>query len=383
MSAENWEQNLKDLEQIKSDWQERRSFFQRELAKANDPGKQFELDKEIKRCDQEIKKINQEIEFHKQENKQQTTQASTSLSSLPSDNEKKPTIGIITALPLEYAAVRSILELTEDKSVPGKGAGKRYCLGKVPTNDEGKHSVVLCLASMGNNQAAVRASLLLNYFSELTSIVMVGIAGGIPDPEKPNDHVRLGDIVISNEKGVVQYDLIKETNSVTIHRHSPRPPSASLLEGVRLLEAKELMGEKPWLKFIDQALLPKGQQRPSVETDVLISSTDPNQELKHPDDPERQDHEPRVFLAPIASANNLLKNPIKRDQLRDHFGVKAVEMEGSGIGDATWNHEVGYLVVRGICDYCDSRKNDIWQPYAAAVAAAYTRALLESMPAPK
>ena len=38
-------------------------------------------------------------------------------------------------------------------------------------------------------------------------------------------------------------------------------------------------------------------------------------------------------------------------------------------------------VVRGICDYCDTHKNDIWQEYAAAVAAAYTRGLLASMPA--
>ena len=36
--------------------------------------------------------------------------------------------------------------------------------------------------------------------------------------------------------------------------------------------------------------------------------------------------------------------------------------------------------LRGICDYCDANKNDLWQPYAALAAAAYVRALLESMP---
>ena len=41
--------------------------------------------------------------------------------------------------------------------------------------------------------------------------------------------------------------------------------------------------------------------------------------------------------------------------------------------------KLGYLVVRGICDYCDSHKNDDWQQYAAVVAAAYTRALIESI----
>ena len=140
------------------------------------------------------------------------------------------------------------------------------------------------------------------------------------------------------------------------------------MEGVRLLEADELIGEKPWLKFIDQALLPEGEKRPSTEKDALVSSTDSNVVLEHPQDRKRKNNEPRVFIAPIASANNLLKNPIKRDELRDKFGVKAVEMEGSGIADATWDYEIGYLVVRGICDYCDSNKGDNWQAYAAAVA---------------
>ena len=38
----------------------------------------------------------------------------------------------------------------------------------------------------------------------------------------------------------------------------------------------------------------------------------------------------------------------------------------------------GYLIVRGICDYCDENKNDLWQKYSAVVSAAYVRALLEN-----
>jgi hypothetical protein len=33
-------------------------------------------------------------------------------------------------------------------------------------------------------------------------------------------------------------------------------------------------------------------------------------------------------------------------------------------------------VVRGICDYADVHKNDRWQRYAAATAAAYTKELV-------
>jgi nucleoside phosphorylase len=296
-------------------------------------------------------------------------------------NVVQPTIGIITALPKEYAAVERILKNTKKVYFRGQGAGNQYLRGEVSASNQGTHTIVLCLAaSMGNNSAAIRASSLIHHFPDIKSIIMVGIAGGIPSPEQPDDHVRLGDIVISNQQGVIQYDFDKETMTDNIHRHPPRPPSPSLIEGVSLLEADELAGKKPWRKFIGEALLPEGEERPSNETDILVSSTSPDQNVEHPLDPKRKNNEPRVFIAPIASANKLLKNPIKRDQLRDEFAVKAVEMEGSGIADATWTHEIGYLVVRGICDYCDSNKGDKWQAYAAAVAAAYTRALLESMP---
>lgn len=36
-----------------------------------------------------------------------------------------------------------------------------------------------------------------------------------------------------------------------------------------------------------------------------------------------------------------------------------------------------YLIIRGIYDYADSHKNNHWQRYAAATAAAYTKEFLE------
>jgi nucleoside phosphorylase len=60
-------------------------------------------------------------------------------------------------------------------------------------------------------------------------------------------------------------------------------------------------------------------------------------------------------------------------------------MEGFGVADAAWEYEkAGYLVVRGVCDYCDVRtkhlQTDAWKRYAAMAAAAYVRALIEAMP---
>ncbi len=297
--------------------------------------------------------------------------------------EIKPTIGIITALPIEYAAVNILLEnKNENYAIPGAGAGRRYCLGEISSEDGNKHKIVLTIAGMGNNIAATRASLLLEHFPNIRSIIMVGIAGGVPNPrkDKVDEHVRLGDIVISDEYGVLQYDFIKQEIQAITLRNPPRPPSSSLIEAVKYLDTEDILGNHPWKKYIDQALYKLKIHRPSEKKDILYDPDNQKEVIPHPKDPKRIKGQPRVFLGHIASSNILQKNPTVRDYLRDEFKVKAIEMEGSGIADATWTHEAGYLVVRGICDYCDPYKNDNWQKYAAIVAAAYTRALIESMP---
>lgn len=288
--------------------------------------------------------------------------------------------GIITALPKELAACKAILENPREIFIPGSGAGRRYFLGEIPSSNGGKHQVVLTLTEVGNNMASNRATLLLEHFPNIKSVIMVGIAGGVPNPNKVDEHVRLGDIVISDEKGVVQYDFDKETQDGVEHRHSPRPPSSELLEAVRYLEADAILGKHPWVKYIDHGLEELNISRPPDEEDILVSSDNPEIQIDHPEDPKRKKNEPMVFLGTIAAANKLLKNPKKRDYLREKFGIKAVEMESSGIADAAWNHGIGYLTVRGVCDYCDSKKGDSWQKYAAVIAAAYTRVLFENMP---
>lgn len=230
---------------------------------------------------------------------------------------------------------------------------------------------------MGNNSASIRASDMITHFPNLDSIIMTGIAGGIPNPQKVDEHVRLGDIVVSSEKGVTHYDNIKETSRDTIFRGNPKPPSPQLLEAVNLLRVGEYEKIFRWEKYIDVVLNTLNFKRPSEDKD-LLHDKDGN-EINHPVDEQRNGN-PRVFYGAIASSNTLLKNPEKRDMLRDNFGVSAVEMEASGIADATWSHSIGYLVVRGICDYCDEFKNDEWQGYASVVVAAYTRSLIETLP---
>jgi nucleoside phosphorylase len=292
----------------------------------------------------------------------------------------EPTIAIITALPHEYAAVKAMLENQKGETGPGSSAGWQYLLGEIPAANGGRHSLVLSLAGMGTNVAASCATFLLTLFPSVDIIMMVGIAGGAPFPEKPDDHVRLGDVVVSNQYGVVQYDFIKQVGDRIEYRNPPRPPSAKFLRHANLLVAAEISGQRPWMTFVPPALKHVKATRPSPTSDILVDTADPSQIISHPRDPKRKRGQPRIFIGPIASGNKLLKSAYERDDLRDRFGVKAVEMEGSGIADAAWSLEKNYLVIRGICDYCDANKNDGWQMYAAVVAAAYARALIESVP---
>ena len=51
--------------------------------------------------------------------------------------------------------------------------------------------------------------------------------------------------------------------------------------------------------------------------------------------------------------------------------MKCVEIEAAGLQDT-----FPCLVIRGICDYADSLKNDVWHRYAATTAAAYAKEFL-------
>jgi nucleoside phosphorylase len=298
------------------------------------------------------------------------------------------TIGIITALPKEFASVLRIFGLSEKRYVAGKGAGREYYLGVVNASNGGRHIVAAALtADMANNCAAIRATLMLEHCSNIRLVIMTGIAGAVPFHQRVREHVRLGDIVVSDKAGVIQYDLDKESidkdGKPTYEiRHPPRPISATGTEVLKYLEAEELTGSRPWEPYIDAATRSLGPAwaRPNNDADVLhIWEGGTPEHVTHPYDPDRRDSTPRIFQGPIASANKLLKNPTKRDKLRDAFSVKAVEMEGSGIADAAWHHDISYIVIRGTCDYCNPEKGDHWQKYAAIIAAAFTRSFLERL----
>jgi nucleoside phosphorylase len=294
---------------------------------------------------------------------------------------------VVTALPHEFTAVCQVLGCDPDPVGGVSRSTALYALARVQARaGEGSHVVAVTqLPETGNNSAAIRATILLNDCPAVKHILMSGIAGAVPSPAKVHDHVRLGDIVVSDRNGVVQFDLGKETAAGMEYRQPLRPPSQGLLQAVAWLRSEEERGRRPWEDMIARGVEALGPRyaRPGEELDVLRD--DPGVgPAAHPHDPARRAGQPRVFHGPIASGNIVLKNPARRDRLRDRFGAKAVEMEASGVSDATWHDDLaGYLVVRGTCDYCNGEKNDLWQRYAALIAAAYSRCVIEFTPPQK
>ncbi|WP_425411941.1 hypothetical protein [Methylomicrobium agile] len=301
------------------------------------------------------------------------------------DNQKdiQPRLAICTALPKELAACLAIFDSTTPLNSDCPDDANQYWWGSLPSRGGGKpHQVlVTSLVKMGNNVAATAIANLIRSFPTVECILMVGIAGGVPDPKKVESHVRLGDVVVTNEKGILQYDNNKrDSNLIEVRDNSPKP-GAFLIAAAKALEAERLLGKHPWQDHIARCNHLEDYQRPSSNTDVLRDSSDKKKRIKHPIDPWRNRHpnSPKIHLAAIGSANTLLKDAIFRDQLRDKHGVRAIEMEGSGTADASWSAGREYIVIRGICDYCDEQKNDIWQNHAALVAAAYARSLIENL----
>lgn len=85
---------------------------------------------------------------------------------------------------------------------------------------------------------------------------------------------------------------------------------------------------------------------------------------------------PVVHFGTIASGNQVIKNSAERARIAaSHPGVLAIEMEAAGLMNI-----FASATIRGICDYADSHKNDGWQNYAAATAAACAREVLEIIP---
>ncbi|KAF4331614.1 nucleoside phosphorylase domain protein, partial [Fusarium beomiforme] len=294
------------------------------------------------------------------------------------------TIGWICALQEEYeAACRMLDDEFEGPETSDANDNNTYVFGRIS-----EHKVVIgCLPDgrYGISSAAVVARDMVRSFPSLRFALMVGIGGGAPTPDRD---IRLGDVVVSVPQGrlggVIQYDFGKRLPDgrflLTGQMNSPPEVLLGVIPEMRrrhndprkpdrILEHLRLIDDMPEYKRPAEDRLYRAnyehkggitcascatnglEQRPLRETKQAVT----------------------VHYGIIASANSVMKNAEERDKYaRDpELNILCFEMEAAGL-----MNNFPCLVIRGICDYSDSHKNDEWHKFAALVAAAYARELL-------
>jgi nucleoside phosphorylase len=295
------------------------------------------------------------------------------------------TVGWICALPVETAAAKLMLDEIHTPLPRMPMDQNSYILGSI-----GKHNVVITSlpsGAYGSTSATTVAMQLLSSFHGVRIGLMVGIGGGVPSS---NADIRLGDIVVSQPSdtfgGVIQYDLGKALSGSQFNRTGMlnRPPNV-LLTALATLQAHHYTEDSRVIEFVSniqtRITSHKARQfaRPAQEDclfqadyDHVASDTCMNcDRSKLLSRPPREHDERVIHYGLIGSANQVVKDGKRRDQLARDLGVYCVEMEAAGL-----MNDFPCLVIRGICDYADSHKNKEWQGYAAAVAAAYAKELL-------
>lgn len=285
------------------------------------------------------------------------------------------TIGILCALPKELKAVRALFDSEHGNIKSIQGDDNQYALGKMAN-----HMVVTaCLPAgeYGTNSAASVASNMVRSFPALQFCLLVGIAGGAPSEQ--ND-IRLGDVVVGiptgSSSGVVQYDLGKDKESNVFEPTGRlRGPPRFLSSAISALRSVPNPPSDPLKPHLDKITNIVSEYRRPAQEDVLYETCTAcrSSEKACPGYHVRQ-RDPRptaIHYGPIGSGNSVIKNAMRRDELAREHRVLCFEMEAAGVVNA-----VPCLVIRGICDYCDIHKNDDWQNYAAATAAAYSKLLL-------
>lgn len=246
-------------------------------------------------------------------------------------------IVVLTALPLEAAAVRTHLPSITRRDLP---KGTIVEEGALPGTG---YNVCLAWAGSGNGQAAIVAERVISWANP-AAVLIVGIAGAL------KKDIALGDVVVATR--VMGYQRGKDT--ATGFRPDPEAWDGAhrLLQAAHYAEANGL-----WQRFLPAA---DAQPVPAVHFKPIVSGDI----VKDTDD-----------------------SPLSELLGTTYYGAAAIEMEAAGVSRAAHQSEVNVLVIRGISDPSDGTKGSSdaggWQPRAAGHAAAFALGVITALRDPE
>jgi nucleoside phosphorylase/antitoxin (DNA-binding transcriptional repressor) of toxin-antitoxin stability system len=248
---------------------------------------------------------------------------------------EEPRAVLLTALDLEYSAVRGLLEEPSRESHP---AGTHYEIGHVRGRG-GPWQVAIAEIGEGNLGSATATERAISYF-EPQVVFFVGIAGSL------KDDVRLGDVVVATRV----YGI-----------HGGRAEDQLLVRPVGFTSSYRL-----------------------EQTARHIRRLAWHDQIGECDD--RHCDRTTVHMKPIAAGEVLLdssSSPVRDLLHRSYNDAAAIEMEGVGFLEAAHaNNDVPAIVIRGISDIAAQKREsdrEDWRGLAARHAAAFSVAMLADL----
>ncbi len=297
--------------------------------KVSQPLRAVELVRYFEQPGRDLSRLEAELERLDQDSQAPVSNASVpGRSDAPREGSVRRAV-VLTALGLEYKAVRAHLrDVREETHLVGTVYERGFFGAK-----EEPWDVLIVETGAGTAAAAVEAERALTWF-EPQVILFVGVAGGVKD-------VRLGDVVVSNM--VYGYERGKDVEEGFLPRPDVHRATYALLQ-----RAKADARKDEWKRRL----------------------------------PASTGGEPQVFVGPIAAGEKVVagqKTAVAQFLARQYSDSLAVEMEGIGFLAAAYSQDVEALVVRGISDLLVGKSEADAagsQPRAAAHAAAFAFELL-------
>ncbi|KAI1738088.1 purine and uridine phosphorylase [Xylaria scruposa] len=332
----------------------------------------------------------------------------------PESHIESYTIALICALQEEFQAACQMLDVDDFEAPQGMekcmNDGSVYVFGRL-----GSHYVIVgCLprGRLGPVNAANVAKDMTRSFPSLKFALMVGIGGGAPTRKQD---IRLGDVVVSvpsgERGGVVQLDFgTRLPNGIFLRKGQLNSPPDALLSATqeiqRLLDdprksdrIAEHISRMDHMPAYQRPLFDRLYRSDYIHRDIRDTKANMNNQHDedHSDEEDEEDDETEdgcryceddglvqrknrqsdrkviVHYGTIASDSVVMRDAKTRDKHAKNkdLNVLCFEMEAAGL-----MNNLPCLVIRGVCDYSDTHKNDEWQKYAALTAAAYARELL-------
>ncbi|KAI9863663.1 MAG: hypothetical protein M1813_003686 [Trichoglossum hirsutum] len=298
------------------------------------------------------------------------------------------TIAWIAVLPIEAEAALGMLDNRHNGQFETVRGDDYIYIG----GDINGHNVVIATWPEGQNYGVGSAAALANQvkarFANIYFALLVGVAAGLPNlspkpPAKRRD-IRLGDVLVSAPEkgsvGIVHYDLGQDTEEDFLPngRQAETPAIVrSAIGNIKLTKKNPFRSGNDFSRYL-VALQKEDEDGkficPRQEKDQFFEYViEGNNLVQRPVRRDARDEleRTRVWYGNIGSGNSLMRNPRRRDELRDEYDLIGLETEAAGIMNT-----LPTGVIRGVCDYGDAKKNKDWQPYAAAVAAAYAKGVL-------